>query len=459
MRIPLLAAMVSLASLALVAVITRAVLHRVTYDQIDEELDTLVEAIGSDIELRGLQDLRQDALREGLESNIFEFRLEHHSAILFRGAEVLGRTGDLPQLVEAPHLAELSGRGSAPYTAHEDFTGRKQLCRFQVARLAGLADGATLVVFRSIDGTLRALASFDRALCALSIAGALLSGLISVLAVRQALVPVERITEAAREIGAFDLSRRVPAAHGTEEFARLASVINGLLGRLERAFIVQRHLTADAAHELKTPVAVIMAEAQDALREDATPAQRAGSLRTVVEAARGLARGVDDLMELTRADAGVELSREAVRLEELVEDVVLTSGPFAATRGITLSWEQVQDQTVMGDRQGLARMLANLVLNASQYAPPGTIVEVASGSGDGLAWLEVRDRGPGVPEGDRERVFERFVRLAGGRLSNPQGSGLGLAIVAEVARRHRGRVLVLDRQGGGAVFRVEMPVV
>lgn len=456
-RIPLLAAVASMASLAIVALITRAVLHRWTYDQIDEELDTLVEAIGSDIELRGLQDLRQDALREGLESNIFEFRLEHHSAILFRGAEVLGRTGDLPRLVEAPHLTELAGRGTVPYTAREDFTGQGRVCRFQVARLGGRAEGATLVVFRSIEAQVRGLASFDRALGALVLTGALLSGLLLVLATRHALVPVERMTQATQEIGAFDLSRRVPAGRRTQELADLAAVINDLLERLERAFESQRRLTADAAHELKTPVAVIMAEAQEALRGDVTAAGREASLRTVVDAARGLAQGVDDLLELTRSEAGAELAPESVELVELAEDVVLAVGPLAARRSIALSWERMGEELVRGDRQGLARMLGNLVRNAVQYAPQGSTVELASGRGGGSVWLEVRDRGPGVPESDRERVFERFVRLSEGRTSNPQGSGLGLAIVAQVARRHGGQVTVLARDGGGAVFRVELP--
>lgn len=457
-RIPLVAALVALASLVGVALVTRAVLHRWTFEQIDEELDTLVEAIGSDVELRGLQDLRQDALREGLESNTFEFRLEHHSAILFRGTDVLGRTGDLPRSVETSHLTALSARGPRPFTAREDFTGQGRICRFQVSRLAGLAEGSTLVVFRSIDGTVRALDSFDRALAGLVLAGALLSGLMLVLATRQALLPVERITNVASEIGAHDLSRRVPTPRGTHEFTRLAAVINGLLARLEGAFEAQRHLTADAAHELKTPVAVIMAETQDALRPEATPEERKRSLEIVVEAARGLALGVDDLLELNRSETRGPLPTEPVPLAALIEDAMLAVGPIALSRGIGLRGDEAGDEILRGDRPGLSRMLSNLVRNAVQYAPPGSAVEVAGGRLGKIDWIEVRDRGPGVPEADRERVFERFVRLAGGRASNPAGSGLGLAIVAEVVRSHGGRVLVRDREDGGAIFRVELPV-
>jgi hypothetical protein len=142
-RIAVLAALASLASLALVAAVTASILHHALDSQTDEGLDTLVEAIGSDIELRGLRDMSQDALRVGLESNVFEFRLEHHSAILFRGNQLLARTGDLPRVVRPAQLADLDRRGSRPFTAVEEFTGQRRICRFQVAHLSGRADGAT----------------------------------------------------------------------------------------------------------------------------------------------------------------------------------------------------------------------------------------------------------------------------------------------------------------------------
>jgi signal transduction histidine kinase len=456
-RIALLAGVVSFVCLATVALVTRSVVRADTFDHVDDALDTLVEAIGSDIELRGLQDLRRDALREGLENNVFEFRLEHHSAILCRGTEVLASTGDLPRSVAPASLLAITTRGARPFTAREEFTGQRRICRFQVARLSGQAEGATLVVFRSIDPTLHALAAFDRALLAMVLVGAVLSGVILVLATRQALLPVERITAAAQEIGAHDLSRRVPGGSGAEEFGRLAAVVNGLLERLERAFAAQRRLAADAAHELKTPAAVIVAETQEALRDDASPAERARSLDSVLNAARGLAIGVDDLLELTRSESPDDLRRESVALGDLVEEVTLAVGPLAASLGVTVEFAVAEEVALVGDRLALGRALANLVRNAVQYSPAGGRVDVVGDLTGDVVRLEVRDRGPGVPESERRRVFERFVRLPDGRSRNPQGSGLGLAIVAEIVRRHQGTVTVAGRDGGGAVFRVELP--
>ena len=456
-RIAVLAALVSLASLALVAAVTASILHHALDSQTDEGLDTLVEAIGSDIELRGLQDMSEDALRVGLESNVFEFRLEHHSAILFRGSQLIARTGDIPRVVRPAQLADLDRRGPQPFTAVEEFTGQRRICRFRVAHLSGRADGATLVVFRAIKSRLRTEAWIDRALIVLVLVGAAASGLILIVATRQALLPVERMTAAARAIGAQDLSRRVPAGRGAEEFTRLAAVINDLLDRLERAFAVERRLTEDAAHELKTPVAVIVAETQEALRAEATTEERTASMLAVLDAARGLAQSADDMLTLARSEAGAPRRDERLGLRALVDGTVRSVAPVAATHGVTL-FSEVEDVAFTGDRAGLTRMLSNLIKNAVQYSPSLSAVEVAGGEEGGWVWLEVRDRGPGIAEEQRERVFERFVRLAGGRASNPPGAGLGLAIVAEVARTHAGRAFVRERDGGGSIFRVELPV-
>jgi signal transduction histidine kinase len=112
---------------------------------------------------------------------------------------------------------------------------------------------------------------------------------------------------------------------------------------------------------------------------------------------------------------------------------------------------------MLGDRSALFRLATNLVSNAATYTEPGTSVEVAAGSRDGEVFLEVRDRGPGVPAEERRHIFERFVRLEDARARHPDGSGLGLAIVDQVARAHRGRVEVEERLGGGAVFRAVLP--
>jgi signal transduction histidine kinase len=244
---------------------------------------------------------------------------------------------------------------------------------------------------------------------------------------------------------------------GGEEFQRLTGVINSLLERLERAFTAQRRLVADAAHELKTPIAVVLGEAQDALRPGSQPEEQRSSLETIEKTARGMARETEKLLSLARADAGPSPPSEIVDLSAIAAESVEASRPLATARNVRL--ELIPDRArVRGDRSALFHLGSNLVSNAAAYTDPGTLVEVASGTRNGEAFLEVRDRGPGVPPGERLRIFDRFVRLEPARLRHPEGSGLGLAIVDQVARTHGGRVEVEDRPGGGSIFRAVIPV-
>ena len=131
--------------------------------------------------------------------------------------------------------------------------------------------------------------------------------------------------------------------------------------------------------------------------------------------------------------------------------------PLGAPRSVHCAFSRDGAPWVQGDREGLLRVASNLVSNAIQYTAPGTVVEVEAGSRGEEAFLEVRDRGPGVAPEERARIFERFVRLDRARVENPEGSGLGLAIVEQVVRAHQGRIEVDERPGGGAVFRVVLP--
>ncbi|MGC8916751.1 MAG: HAMP domain-containing sensor histidine kinase [Thermoanaerobaculum sp.] len=456
-RIALVAATVATLNLGVAALATHLLLRNWVFRQLDEELDTLVEAIGSDIEVRGLEDLQQDALRSGMAANTLEFKLEHHSAVLFSGRDIVAKSGDLAQPVQPKHLGFFAGRTSRPFTAPEPFSGQSRLCRFQVASLGGRAAGATLVVFRPLEGPLRWLAGFDRALVLTVAAGAAISWLAVFFAVKAALGPVAAMTQAARTIEATSLHQRVPQGRGGTEFRELAAVINSLLDRLERAFQAHKRLTADTAHELKTPLSVIAAAAEEALRPDTPEAERASALETIRQAALGLSAGVESLLELARSDVGLARPKETLDAPELIEEAIVRVEPLAASRGVRITWETC-DATVVGDRQGLVAMLANLLENAALYSPAGSTVELAAGTSDTSVWFEVRDRGPGIPPEARQTIFQRFARLSHGRQVNPFGSGLGLAIVAEVAKEHGGHVEVREREGGGSCFRVELPL-
>ena len=456
-RLALAGAAVTAVFLAALGLGARALIRELAFREIDGELDTLAVAIGSDYELVGLPEEERQALKAGLEANMFEFRLANHSAILFNGDVPVALTGDLLRTQERVTIEPYRDRPEVPYTAIEPYSSQHRTCRFLVTHLQGKAKGATLVVFRWIGPTLRSLDRADGALIAMVVVGFLGTAAILAFVVRRAIRPVEEVTRLAEEAEATDLSRRVSVTSGGEEFRRLAAVINSLFDRLERAFRAQRRLVADAAHELKTPTAVLVGEAQDALRADATDAERRRSLQTIADASKGLAREVDGLLLLAKGDAAPPRRVEELDLHEIAEDAVARAAALGARRRVVCAISRSGDTRLSGERAGLFRLVSNLVSNAVLYTAPDTMVEVrVEGDGDRV-FVDVADRGPGVAREDRERIFERFVRLDETRAKNPQGSGLGLAIVEQVVSAHGGSVEVREHEGGGAVFRVSLP--
>jgi len=463
-RIALAGALLSAAFLLALALSTRAVIRSVTFSDIDEELNTLAAALGSSYELEGLEEVRRESLRAGLEANAFEFRLANHSAILFKKDKAVAASGNLLR-TGAPgspvDFAPYRDQPETPYTAVEPYSGQNRRCRFLVTRLSGKARGATLVLFRWIGPNLESLARLDRALAGIVLLGFLGTAAILAFAVTRAIRPVEEVTRLAEELEATDLSRRVRITKGGEEFRRLAAVINSLLDRLENAFRAQRRLVADAAHELKTPTAVLLGEAQEARRPDATPEETRRSLETVERAARGLAQEVDALLLLARGDAALPGRRETVDLAAVASQAAADAAPLASSRGVRCRVEATvgvgEGAAVSGDRAGLSRVVSNLLSNALRYTARDSEVAVRVSRDRGFVVLEVADRGPGIAPENRRRIFERFVRLDAARSTYPEGSGLGLAIVDQVVRAHAGEVSVEGREGGGAVFRIRLP--
>jgi signal transduction histidine kinase len=447
-------ALLSALFLGLLAFGTRTVIRGMTFTDIDDELYTLAVALGSSFELEGLEESKRDTLKAGLEANAFEFKLANHSAILFRGDVPVAASGNLLKQALPGGIVPYKDRPEVPYTAVEPYSGQNRMCRFLVTRLGQKAAGSTLVLFRWVGPNLRTLARLDRTLIGFVILGFLGTAGILAGAVSRALKPVEEVTALAERVEATDLSRRVRVSTGGEEFRRLTAVINSLLERLESAFRAQKRLIADAAHELKTPTAVLVGEAQEALRPDASAEERQESLATIERVSRGLAREVDSLLHLARGDGALAARRGVVDLAMIAAEAVDTTEPLGVPRHVRCAFSHNGPALLTGDREALSRLVSNLVSNAVLYTEPDTTVEIEVGSEGEQAFLEVRDRGPGIAADERDRIFERFVRLEPARERFPEGSGLGLAIVEQVANAHHGLVHVLARPGGGTIFRV-----
>jgi signal transduction histidine kinase len=456
-RLALWGALLSALFLTVIALGTRTIVRSMTFSDFDEELYTLSVALGSSFELEGLEESKRDTLKAGLEANAFEFRLANHSAILFKDDTPIAASGNLLKGGTLPGgIAPYKNRPEVPYTGIEPYSGQNRWCRFLVTHLQGKARGATLVLFRWVGPSLRNLARLDRALVGFVLTGFLGTVAILAFAVGRAIRPVEQITLQASRMEAADLSQRVPVTGG-EEFQRLAAVINSLLDRIEAALRAQRRLVADAAHELKTPTAVLVGEAQEALRPDATVEERRQSLEVLERVARGLAREVDSLLLLAKGDAAPAPRPTLCDLSAIAEETVAAQKPFAAARSVHCQLVRDGPAPFRGDRNAVGRAASNLLSNAIAYTDRQTSVEIEVGRSASEVFFEVRDHGPGVPPEQRSRIFERFVRLEQGRGLNPEGSGLGLAIVEQVVRAHGGRIEVGEREGHGAIFRLWLP--
>jgi two-component system OmpR family sensor kinase len=287
----------------------------------------------------------------------------------------------------------------------------------------------------------------------------LMGGLIWYL-VGRGLRPLEQVTRAVRRRHPEALDP-LSAEHVPEEVKPLVTALNDLLHRLDQALITQRAFVADAAHELRTPLTALQLQVQLAERAlDET--ERA---ETLAELRNGLQRTTHVVSQLlTLARQGPDGERAAtlsdVSLAELAGRCIAQLLPLAEARAIDLGASSLDPTAVVrGDAEALASLAANLVDNAVRYTPEHGRVDVAVGTSKGergaTAWLQVADSGPGIPGGERERVFDRFYRRHG---QGESGSGLGLAIVRGIAERHGGSVCLEKSALGGLLAHVELPL-
>ncbi|MFN4342959.1 MAG: sensor histidine kinase [Azonexus sp.] len=270
--------------------------------------------------------------------------------------------------------------------------------------------------------------------------------------VRSGLKPLEGLQAELADRSQSDL--RPVAVAVPEEVQPVVTEINGLLQRLDVALASQRNFVSDAAHQLRTPIAALLAQVEAAEQEAGGAAP---SVLSGIHAAAGrLGHLVEQLLALARAEPSLAQASGEVALVSLVHRVAENWLPAAIGKDIDLGFE-LQPAVVHGNEILLEELLANLLDNALRHTPIGGVVTVACGVADGRAWLSVEDSGPGIPESERGRIGERFYRPAG---QTGDGCGLGLAIVREIARQHQGE-LHIDRSSrlGGAWMRVDFPQV
>jgi heavy metal sensor kinase len=319
--------------------------------------------------------------------------------------------------------------------------------------------GTRVAVGRDRSAAERELAAFLPAILAAGAATLLLSLAGGWFLVGRLLAPIRRMTQAAERISHANLSERIDVGRTETELGRLAGTLNRAFDRLEAAFDRQARFTADASHELRTPLSIVVSNAECGLRRDRTAEDYREALETCLRAGRRMAGVVEGLLVLARADAGeIEIEREPVDLRALLEETIEFLAPVAAEHGVTLALDgENRPATVRGDAAHLRNAIGNLVSNAIRYNREGGRVDVSLAVGSGESILAVADTGVGIPEADRERVFERFFRVDTARSRDAGGSGLGLAIASWVVRAHGGRIALESEEGQGTTVTVRLP--
>lgn len=274
----------------------------------------------------------------------------------------------------------------------------------------------------------------------------------------RALAPVERMTEAAQRISAANLGERIEVTNAGDELGQLGETLNAMLDRIDHAFVATCRFTADAAHELKTPLASIRAEAEVALLAPRSTDEYEETLRSIVEETERLARLADRLLLLSREDADASLPRRLIRLDEALRAATDHAAEAAAHARILLQVEDLPHVEVEGDHELLRQVFDNLLENAVKYTPAGGVVTVRGRCIDHRAIVEVSDTGVGIPDEALPRVFDRFFRVDTSRSRRTGGTGLGLSIAKAVIERHGGTTEATSTLGQGSTFRVLLPM-
>jgi len=272
---------------------------------------------------------------------------------------------------------------------------------------------------------------------------------------RKSLRLIDDITQTAQEIDANNLSQRFEVHTAGDELDGLTSTLNEMIARLEGSLRQIRQFTSDVSHELRTPLTVIRGQTEVILRKERTTEEYHQVLESNLEEMEWMSRIVDNLLTLSRADAGqLQIEIRPVQLKQLVVEAYEECSLLAEEKNLSVSLDKIEEALVYGDEMWLRQVLWNLIDNAVKYTPEGGKIWLSLEVEGGYAKLTVRDTGIGIPEEDLPRIFDRFYRVDKARSREMGGSGLGLNIMKWIVNAHKGRIEVTSRLGEGSCFTI-----
>lgn len=285
---------------------------------------------------------------------------------------------------------------------------------------------------------------------------------------KKAFDPIDKIIRTAQSISAEHLDRRLETGKVDDEVTRLSKTLNAMFDRIEEAFRLQKQFTADASHELKTPLTILLGEMEVALVNPRTSKEYVETLRSAVEEIRRITKIVDELLTIARLESGqLAMQKHPVRLDELLLDAVSKTSAYASRRSINIHFEvhdhssgESEEVYILGDEDKLLSVFINLLDNAIKYSNDNTTIRVSLTVAAGMAAIDIIDRGIGIDSEDLPHVFDRFYRADKSRSSEGarRGTGLGLSISRYLVEAHGGSISVASTKGSGTTVSVRLPI-
>jgi two-component system OmpR family sensor kinase len=387
-------------------------------------------------------------------------RLDKFVQILDLDGRVVARSATLgtARLPTPPALLARLRAGEALFETRHDF-GEEPIRIVSLPVPAGAPRYAVQVAM-SLDDAYVVLRTARWLFLGLSLTILTGIGLTGALLARRALRPIDRIVTTARRLGEGSLAERLPHPGTRDEVGRLVATLNDMLARIEQGVEAQRRFTADASHELRSPLSRLRAELEVTLRRPRERGEYEEALRSCLEEVERLSRLTDELLVLARLDAadGREPAGPPVPLGPILDDALRRLAPEADRRGIALTVDPAPPLAVRAASSAVGLVITNLLDNAVKFSPPGSRVRIGVTAAGDEAVLSVSDAGPGISAEELPRLFQRFHRGHAARATDAPGVGLGLAICQTLVERNGGRIAVENPPDGGATFRVHLPL-
>src|SRR5215510_2391316 len=461
--------------LALVLIVFSAgvylLLARNLYRRMDESLRSSSESIAISLVRERAEG---ETVAEAAHSTGEELRLLNQAMAIFNfvGRLITEKNTPGDDRARLPALDSIPAEGLRLYTTPGgDDEGQRVAARR--VKISDADEPYLIVVSQPLKTVTEELERLRRVLLIAVPLALLLAGLGGFFLARKSLAPVVAMSERARQISAENLERRLPVANPRDELGQLAATFNELLARLDASFDLQRQFMADASHELRTPLSVMRTTTQVILeKQPREEIEYRDALAMIDDQTRRLARIVDDMFTLARADAGRRsLAYSAFYLDELIAETARVAGVLAARKGVTVETAQSPEVSYYGDEHLLRQMLLNLLDNAIKHTPTGGIVRVNLNQFEKRCEVVVADTGEGIPAEAQPHIFERFYRVdkarsrsdvnangANGTNATGVGAGLGLSIARWVAEAHGGTIRLVRSDPAGTVFAVALPL-